>query len=149
MVVKCNFETAFLEESFIREIFLFYYPFTSFLQKSYKYGCGLISAAEKGRRSFQLDSDPSSTLLSSHTSSWEKLLSGAKEVGDRLKMARHFHSLSEEVREGGRGEGRRGGGREGGREEGGREGRGREGGKREGGTEEREKGEFQTFCIPR
>ncbi len=78
-----------------------------FVQKSYKYGCGLISAAEKGRKSFQLGSETSSTLLASHTSSWEKLLAGATEVGDRLEMARHFHKLSEEVSEmGGRGSGR-------------------------------------------
>lgn len=73
----------------------FFFSFRA--QKSFKYGCGLISAAEKGRRSFQLDSDASSALLSSHTSSWERLLLGATEVGDRLKMARHFHCLSEEV----------------------------------------------------
>lgn len=69
----------------------------SLVQKSYKYGCGLIAAAEKGRRSFQLDATSASSLLSSHTSSWETLLSEATEVADRLKIARYFHSLCEEV----------------------------------------------------
>ena len=66
-------------------------------QKSYKYGCGLISAAGKGRKSFQLGPQASHSLLDSHTSSWEKLSSGATEVEERLKMARHFHALLEEV----------------------------------------------------
>ena len=69
-------------------------------QKSYKYGSGLIAAAEKSRRSFQISVEPSAVLLNDHGVSWKKLSTSAAEVGERLKMARHFHALYEKVKGG-------------------------------------------------
>jgi len=42
--------------------------------------------------------EPSAVLLSEHGASWKKLSASATEVGERLKMARHFHALYEKVK---------------------------------------------------
>jgi hypothetical protein len=66
-----------------------------FLQKTYKYGCDLVSAAQRTRKS--LDQESSSSLLAELKSVWEQLYLGIEERKDRLNQAAQFHGLVNQV----------------------------------------------------
>ena len=71
--------------------------FFHLLQKTYKYGCDLVSAAQRTRKSCQLDQESSSSLLTELNSVWEQLSLGIEERKARLDQATQFHGLVDEV----------------------------------------------------
>ena len=66
-------------------------------QKTYQYGCDLVSAAQRTRQSHSFDPHTSSSLLTELTLSWEKLTTAITENRERLLAAKEFHSIAEEV----------------------------------------------------
>ena len=68
------------------------------LQKTYKYGCDLLSAALRTRKGCHLDLRPNTIFLGELNGSWEKLSAGMVENRSRLEVAQQFHLLVDEVR---------------------------------------------------
>ena len=70
------------------------------LQKTYKYGCDLLSAAQRSRQASRLDQPNNASLLADLTSLWEGLSGALVEARARLEVAQQFHHLADEVSKG-------------------------------------------------
>ena len=73
------------------------FSFPQLLQKSYKYGCDLLSAAQRTRTACSLDLYPNGVLLEELGGAWEKLSGAAVECRARLVVAQQFHMMSDDV----------------------------------------------------
>ena len=67
-------------------------------QKTYKYGCDLLSAALRTRKACHLDLRPNTVFLGELNGAWEKLSGGMVENRSRLEVAQQFHCLVDKVR---------------------------------------------------
>ena len=73
-------------------------PLSLSIQKTYKYGRDLLSAAQRTRKTCKLDMQPNTALLGALDMAWERLSRGVMEGKGRLESAQHFHQLAQEVR---------------------------------------------------
>ena len=90
------------------------FPPTALLpQKTYKYGCDLLSAAQRSRKASRLEEEDNAALLADLTSLWGALSGALVEARARLEVAQQFHHIADEVSH--RCRNRRGGGGTGGK----------------------------------
>ena len=68
------------------------------LQKTYKYGCDLLSTAQRSRKTSHLEEANNAGLLDDLASLWEGLSAALVEARARLEVAQQFHHLADEVR---------------------------------------------------
>ena len=66
-------------------------------QKTYRYGCDLLSAAQKSRQASRLEEADNSGLVDNLTSLWAELSGALVEARARLEVAQQFHHLADEV----------------------------------------------------
>lgn len=66
-------------------------------QKTYKYGCDLLSAAQRSRKASRLEEEDNAALLADLSSLWGALSGALVEARARLEVAQQFHHIADEV----------------------------------------------------